>query len=158
MHREEKEINDEDQLTNILLKGKFTTLALCRENEPYIVSMNYGFDREQNCLYFHCAKEGLKLEFIKENSSVCGNVVHDKGYLHGECDHSYESVVFWGKIYLVKDLSEKKHALESLIAHLEENPSKMRKKMLKSEETYEKVIILKLEIESISGKKGPGES
>jgi nitroimidazol reductase NimA-like FMN-containing flavoprotein (pyridoxamine 5'-phosphate oxidase superfamily) len=158
MRREEKEINDKDHLTNLLLKGKFATLSLCRENEPYIVSMNYGFDRDHFCLYFHCAKKGLKLDFIKANSSVCGTVIHDKGYLIGECDHSYESVVFWGKMYLVKDLNEKKHALESLIVHLEEKPSKMKKKMLKSEKIYERVNILKLEIESISGKKGPVES
>ena len=50
---------------------------------PYVVTMNYGYDRGGRALYFHCAKEGLKTDFVRENPNVCATVIEDLGYQHG---------------------------------------------------------------------------
>jgi hypothetical protein len=96
----------------------------------------------------------LKLDFIGRNPHVCGSVIEDKGYKMGECSQAYRSVVFCGKMHLVKDLDEKKHALEVLLDHQEENPDQVREKSLKSDEAYVKVGILRLDITEMTGKQG----
>jgi nitroimidazol reductase NimA-like FMN-containing flavoprotein (pyridoxamine 5'-phosphate oxidase superfamily) len=32
-------------------------VAVCADNEPYLVNLNHGYDRANPCLYFHCVKE-----------------------------------------------------------------------------------------------------
>ncbi len=154
MNKTEKEITNKDDFTEILKQGKFTTIALCRNNEPYIVTMNYGFDESKNALYFHCSQKGLKIDFINENSIVCATVIDDKGYKMGECDHGFQSIVFWGKLEIVENLDEKKHALNVLLNHLEDNPEPIKERNLKQDKIYEKLCILRLKIIEITGKKG----
>jgi len=153
LRKKEREIKSQKEIEEILQKGKFVSIALCRNNEPYVVSLNYGYDKAKNVLYFHCAKEGLKLDFIKENPNVCATVIEDLGYVKDECEQFYRSVVFWGKMSVVDDLQEKKYGIEILLKHLEDNPDKVRQKTLKDDKAYEDVGILRLDITEITGKK-----
>ncbi len=154
MYKKEREITDRDTLITILSQGKYTTLSLCRDDEPYIVTLSYGYDRENNAIYFHTAQKGLKLGFIRYNPMVCGTVIEDKGYISGKCAHAYRSLVFWGTMHVIEELDEKKHAMDVLIHHLEENPKPIRKKNLQNDDAYENVGILRLDIEEMTGKAG----
>jgi nitroimidazol reductase NimA-like FMN-containing flavoprotein (pyridoxamine 5'-phosphate oxidase superfamily) len=107
MRKKEREIKKTGDLVDILRDGKYTTVAMCRNDEPYVVTLSYGFDEAENILYFHCAQKGLKLEFLNDNPEVCATVIQDKGYKKGKCAHAYRSVVFWGKMTVVDDLEEK---------------------------------------------------
>jgi nitroimidazol reductase NimA-like FMN-containing flavoprotein (pyridoxamine 5'-phosphate oxidase superfamily) len=53
---------------------------------------------------------------------------------------------------IVKDLDEKKHAFDIMLKHLEDNPSKLKKRFFKSDKSYNNTCLLKLEIISITGK------
>ncbi len=152
MNRKEGEIADKSELFEILGQGKYVTIAMCRENEPYIVTLSYGYDENKNALYFHCSLKGLKLDLVKGNPSVCATVIEDEGYRMGECDQAYRSVVFWGRMQKVENLQEKKHGMQILLNHLEDDPDQVRKRILKSDEAYEEVGILRLDITEISGK------
>jgi len=154
MNKKEREITGKNVLIDMLRQGKYTTIAMCREDEPYIVTLSYGYDENRNALYFHCALKGLKLDFINHNPNVCATVIEDKGYKMGECDQAYRSVVFWGKMHIVEDPQEKKHGIDVLLNHLEYDPDKVRERSLKSEEEYEKVEILRLDIMEMTGKQG----
>jgi nitroimidazol reductase NimA-like FMN-containing flavoprotein (pyridoxamine 5'-phosphate oxidase superfamily) len=154
MHKKEREIIDRQEIFQILRRGKYTTISLCRNNEPYVVTMNYGFDEEKNALYFHCAQKGLKLDFIKENPNACATVIEDRGYLMNECAHAYWSVVLWGKMTRIENIEEKKAGIEVLLHHLEDDPDIVRKRTLQKENAYQNVMILRLDIEEITGKQG----
>jgi len=154
MRRTEREMADPEQIQDVLRGRKYVSLALCRENEPYIVTMNYGYDEAQRALYMHCAQEGLKLEFIAQNPTVCGTAIEDRGYLHGECSHAFQSVVFWGEMHVVEELEEKKHAMQVMLDHLEDDPDRVRAEQLKTDKAYERVAILRLDMHEISGKEG----
>jgi uncharacterized protein len=154
MKKFEREIIDKEELLNVLRNGKYAVISMCRSNEPYIVTLSYGYDEGGNSLYFHSAKTGLKVDFVKENSKVCATVIVDGGYLPGECEHKYASVVFWGNMYVVEDLEEKKHALVTMIEHLEEVPEPVKARLLQNDGVYEGVGILRLDIGEITGKKG----
>jgi len=153
MRKLEKEITNREKIYDILKRGKYTILSLCRDNEPYIVTLSYGFDDERNSLYFHTANQGLKIEFIKKNPRICGTVIEDRGYKMNKCSHAYCSIVFWGKISVIKDLKEKKHGFNVLLNHLEDNPDKIQKKFLKKDTDYYNTCLLRLDIIEITGKK-----
>ncbi len=152
MQKKDREILDKRILSEIMKNGKFSTISMCRNDEPYIVTLSYGFDEINNCLYFHSAQKGLKLEYLKKNQKVCGTILEDLGYVNGACSHKYRSIVFWGDMTIVEDLDEKKHAFDIMLKHLEDNPSKLKKRFFKSEESYNNTCLLKLEITLITGK------
>ncbi len=153
-NRPNREITDKSEINRILIEGKFAVISMCRENEPYIVTLSYGYDSENETLYFHCAKKGLKLDFLSSNKNVCATVIKDKGYVIDECEHEYESVVFWGDMQIVEELREKKHGMRILLHHLEDKDAVIKDKLLKSDDYYSKMEILKLKIEQIHGKAG----
>ncbi|MFC1563729.1 pyridoxamine 5'-phosphate oxidase family protein [candidate division KSB1 bacterium] len=155
MQKSEREIKDLSEIYEIVQKGLYTVISICSDNEPYIVTLNYGYDKDKNALYFHSAQEGLKLDILKKNPKVCATVIEDRGYLPGKCDHAYRSAVLFGKMYFVEDLQEKIHGMEIMLHHLEDDPDKVRARLLKKEETYVKLGILRLDIKNITGKQGP---
>jgi len=150
--RHDKEIVDEVEIARLLREGTFAVLALAKGDEPYIVTLSYGYDAAKECLYFHSAKAGAKLDFIRANPAACATIIEDKGYLPGECEHAYSSLVLRGKLEIVEGLEEKKHGLGVLLNHLEENPEPILKRNISSDSSYDKVIILRLAIASIAGK------
>jgi len=152
MRKKEREITDKNKIAQIMKQGKYVTISMCRMNEPYITTLSYGFDEEQNSLYIHSTNMGLKLDILKENPNVCGTIIEDLGYVMSACSHKYRSIVFWGKIVFTKDLEEKKHGFDVLLNHLEENPSKVKKRLLKNEESYVDTCIIRLDIKKVTGK------
>jgi uncharacterized protein len=155
LRHEEKEISDSEELKAILQWGKYISLALTMDDVPYIVTLSYGFDAKQNVLYFHTAYVGRKIEILKCNPQVCGTIIQDFGYIEGDCDHRYRSLILNGKIRFVDNLQEKIHGLETMFLHLESAPDAVKAKFIKDEKAYENVCILKLEIEKIVGKMNP---
>ena len=154
LNRPNREISSKNEIQDIILKGKYCIVSMCRDNEPYIVTLSYGFDSEKNSLYFHCGTEGLKLDFLQSNSKVCATIIEDGGYIENECGHNYKSVVFWGDMKIVSDLEEKKHGMLVLLKHLEKDSLFIQEKLLKSADYYSKMVVLKLDIVQIHGKAG----
>jgi len=104
VRRKDREIPDSEALKKVLKSTKYVTIALCMDNEPYLVSLSPGYDEKRCCLYFHCADEGKKLVYLKANSKVWGQAVQDYG-VTDECDYAYTSVHFKGAVSLISDLS-----------------------------------------------------
>ena len=152
IRRKEKEIKSKDEITNILKNTRYVTIAMCEENIPYLVTLTYGYDSKKNAIYFHCAKEGKKIDILRKNNVVWGQALIDKGYVLGKCDHLYETAHFMGNVTFIDDISEKKHALETMIKQQEQSPEEVIKKQI-SEESLKRVNIGRIDILFISGKK-----
>lgn len=154
LRRKEKEITDSEEMRRIVASARFAAVALCLDGEPYVVTMNHGWDAASGTLYFHCAHGGKKIDFINGNQRACATVVEDHGYKDGECDHAYRSVVMNGRIDVVEDLEEKKHGLEVLLEHQEKEPDPIRKRTLPDDAAYDRVGVLKMQVEQMTGKQG----
>jgi nitroimidazol reductase NimA-like FMN-containing flavoprotein (pyridoxamine 5'-phosphate oxidase superfamily) len=154
MRRTERAIADREELAAILRRGRYVTLALCRGDEPYVVTLSYGYDTDREALYFHCAHEGLKLAFMEANPQVCGTVIEDLGYVQGECAHAYRSVVLRGELRRVELVAERKHGMDVLLRHLEDEPETVRERSLPDDAAYDRAAILRLDIHEITGKQG----
>jgi len=152
IRRKEKAIKDIEEMQSILTNSKYVTIAMCSKDEPYLVTISHGYDVLNNCIYFHCAQDGKKIDILRENNSVWGQALVDYGYAEGSCDHLYATTQFKGRVTFISDPREKDHALRVMILSLEKNPEKVIKEQI-SEKSLQRVNIGRIDIEYISGKK-----
>ena len=45
LRRKEKEISSQAEMDEILAGHKFMTIAMCKDDESYLVSLNYAYDQ-----------------------------------------------------------------------------------------------------------------
>jgi len=152
--RMEKDLPDRAEQLAVIRSQKFLTFAVCRDNEPYLVTMNYAFSEAENCFYLHCANEGKKMDFIRANPRVWGQVIEDRGYAQGKCSHNFRCVMFDGVAEIVSEPDAKRRALEMLIEHCEPNPEPLKAKLVTTA-GIEKTAILRLRVLAMSGKQSP---
>lgn len=151
IRRKEKAITNIDEMKQIIQLVDHITIALCKENEPYLVTLNHGYDPKQNCIYFHCASKGKKMDILKENNLVWGQALIDKGYVQGKCDHLYATTQFKGRVTLITDFDEKRAALLNMINKIDKNPEEVIRKQI-TEESVKNITIGRIDIEYMSGK------
>ena len=65
MRRKNKEITNRGEIDAMLKKAEIIHLAMCLDDKPYVVPLNFGYDGEN--IYFHTAQKGLKAEIIRQN-------------------------------------------------------------------------------------------
>ncbi len=106
MRRFKQQLTDEECI-KVLMEEPRGIMAFHGENGyPYAIPLNQFYDPETGKLYFHGAKEGLKLDLIKENNQVCFTVL-DKGFKkEGDWALNIKSVVCLGHIEVMTDLDE----------------------------------------------------
>jgi uncharacterized protein len=150
VRRKDRELTDPAEMRKALSSTKYVTVALCMQDEPYLVSLSHGYDQAKNCIYFHCAPEGKKLVYSQANSKVWGQAVLDFGVTE-ECDYAYTSVHFKGTLSLISDLAEKKHAMEVLVRQVSLNPEEKLAKL--KLEKLDKTTMGRIDITHMSGKK-----
>lgn len=157
VRKADREITDPVALRKVLNETEYMTLAMVKDNEPYLVSLSYSYDEERNCLYFHCAREGKKLDYLHANPNVWGQVIVDGGYLQKECTHSFTTVMFKGKVRFIEDLAEKSHAMKLMIMRLDSEPEAMMKKKMDMNRVAS-TVFGSVDIEFLTGKKTPTPS
>jgi nitroimidazol reductase NimA-like FMN-containing flavoprotein (pyridoxamine 5'-phosphate oxidase superfamily) len=150
VRRKDREITDPAEMRQVLKTTKYVTIALCMDNEPYLVALSHGYDPQRNCIYFHCAPEGKKLIYAQANPKVWGQAVLDYG-VTDECDYAYTSVHFEGKLTLISDATEKRHALETLVRQTSSTPEEKLTKV--KPEKLAKTTMGRIDITYMSGKK-----
>lgn len=103
MRRFKQQIPDSECI-EVLRSAPRGIMAFHGENGyPYAIPMNQFYNDEDGRLYFHGAKEGLKLELMEKNDKVCFTVI-DEGYVkEGEWALNIRSVVCLGRIEKVQD-------------------------------------------------------
>lgn len=151
MRRQEKKITDIKEIEAIIQKAEVCRLGLAVDNTPYVVPVNYGY--KDNCLYIHCAKEGRKLDMIRQNSTVCFEMDIDMeitGRDKSACNWgtAYRSVIGYGKASLIEDFEQKKKGLDIIMKHYSDESSFEYR-----QNAVENVAVIKIEITGINGKR-----
>jgi nitroimidazol reductase NimA-like FMN-containing flavoprotein (pyridoxamine 5'-phosphate oxidase superfamily) len=129
VRRKDRELNSIDEIAEVLSCGNVAQIAFVVNGQPYIVSMNYGYSIDENCikLYFHSANEGRKIDCIQNYPDVCFTVAISDQFVAGEkaCDYGmkYRSVVGYGKIRIVEDHNERTTGLNLLMKQVTGNDS-----------------------------------
>ena len=152
MRRKDREITNFNEMIEIIKKCDSCVLALNDEGFPYLVPMNFGMDIEddQLYLYFHCAKEGRKLELIqKDNRASFEMDCEHKLVLQEEemeCSMGYASVIGQGTIEFVAE-EDKFDALKILIGQYRSRDFKFDTGMLGV------TTVLKMKVLNMTGKR-----
>jgi nitroimidazol reductase NimA-like FMN-containing flavoprotein (pyridoxamine 5'-phosphate oxidase superfamily) len=155
VRRQDRELTDPSDLASVLKRGRFATISMCHDGEPYLVTLSYGYDEAQRAMFFHVAPEGRKLDALKADSRVCATVIVDGGYDQGRCKHRYESVVLTGTMAPVADLDAARAGMRILLEHLEDDPAAVwGKNRLDADATYDRMRVLRLDIDEMTGKAG----
>jgi uncharacterized protein len=148
MRRKEKEITDKSAIESIILRSSVCRLALSEDNHPYIIPLCFGY--EDNTLYFHSAPQGKKLDILRANNTVCFefDIDHRVVEARDACSWSmrYRSVIGFGKASIVDEPQERAKAITTIIHHYTGKP------LPYSETTLKGMVIIKVEIEGITGK------
>jgi len=152
LKRKDRKITDDKKIQSILKRGKYATLALCKDNIPYAVTLSYGYSAEANCLYFHGSDSGQKIDFIQANSNVCLTIINDKGTPNNFCGHEYSSLVIMGNATIVTNENERIHAIDVMLEHFNVEASKMKAKVKPDSEPWQRTTIIKVSIEELTGK------
>ena len=133
---------------SILEKGEYGTLStVSSNNEPYGVPLNYCLIDE--CIYFHCALEGSKINNITNNPKVSFCVVGKTEVLPDKFGTKFDSCIVQGFAY-ESFAEEKQMALEGVVLKYSENFASEEFKYI--EKLKDKTRVFKITIESISGK------
>jgi nitroimidazol reductase NimA-like FMN-containing flavoprotein (pyridoxamine 5'-phosphate oxidase superfamily) len=151
MRRNEKEIKNREEIEAIIRQAEVCHLGLSENNRPYVIPMNFGF--RDNCLYFHCAKSGKKLDIIRKNNQVCVEMDIDhelvmESDVACEGTAKYRSVIGFGRAYILRDSDEKILGLNAIMDHY---TGKSTFEYL--DKQIQNVTIIKVEIDKIIGKK-----
>jgi len=153
LRRTDKEIEDATVMKKILKSTRYVTIAMSLNDQPYLVSLSHGYDEGRNCIYFHCAKEGKKLDYMRSNNAVWGQAMLDYGYSEGEgdCTHLYASVHFSGRVTFLESLDEKRHAMICMMRQLGSNPEPLIARL--NLDRLDRTVIGRIDILYMSGKK-----
>jgi nitroimidazol reductase NimA-like FMN-containing flavoprotein (pyridoxamine 5'-phosphate oxidase superfamily) len=150
MRREDKEINDITTIEDIIRKARVCRLALSENGRPYIVPLCFGY--KDNNLYFHSAHEGKKLDIIKKNNNICFEIDIDHELVKSKeaCGYTmkYQSVIGFGKATFIEDIESKRRAFDIIMQNYSDGSFEYPVEAIKNT-----VIIIRVEVESITGKK-----
>ena len=121
MRRKDREIRDIDAIFDILMRCDTIRIAFHGEKYPYIVPVSFGAEMEggRPAVCFHCARQGMKLDLLRENPRVCveGDIfIRTETTGHGITTR-YESVIGFGDCRLLTDEAEIMHGLKLLTEH-----------------------------------------
>lgn len=149
MRRFKQQITTEE-CVNILKTEKRGVLSLIGDGGyPYGIPMNHWFCEADGKLYFHGAKEGHKVDAIKNCNKVC-YTVFDTGYRrNGEWSLNVNSVVVFGKITIVTDEIKNKEICTALCRKFTDDKAYLKREL---EHALPRVLCLELTPDHMTGK------
>ncbi|MDO5296954.1 MAG: pyridoxamine 5'-phosphate oxidase family protein [bacterium] len=123
MRRKDREITEITEILQIIGKAKILHLGLFDGEFPYVVPLHYGYEYRAGELvfYMHGAKQGHKLDLIRQNPHVCIELECDVELISGgniPCQYgaAFASVIGRGRAELLRDEAAKIHGLQLLMA------------------------------------------
>ena len=149
MRKKEKEMTDPAAIESVIQRSMVCRLAMAEDNRPYVLPLCFGY--RDRTLYFHCAREGRKVDILRKNPRVCVEFDIDQELVTDaeacKFDMKFRSVVAFGKAYLVENLEERRQGLDVIMQHY------AGKSFSYPDEIVGKTMILKVQVESLTGKK-----
>ena len=158
MRRKDREVVNKGDLLAILKGCPVCRLGLAVDDKPYVVPLNFGYTWEENeplKLYFHSAREGLKLDMLTQNDLACFEIdgYHKLSVGENACGYSYvyASIIGWGRVRFLEEVEEKRRALNQLMEHQTGSGG-----CVFNEAALTHTTMFYLEAEEITGKRSQG--
>ena len=151
--RRQDRLLDEKKAIDLLQNGEYGVLSLVEARNDteagYAIPLNYVYDGGRS-VYFHCAKEGHKLNCLSKNPHVSFCVVGHTRVVSNQFTTGYESVIIRGKIDLELSEAERRAALMLILEKYSPNDKEVGVQYI--EKSFHRTNVIRLDIESMSGK------
>lgn len=149
MRRKKQELSIEE-IRDIFERGSSGVLALDGgDGYPYAVPLNYVYDKD--AIYFHCAKDGHKLEAIRKNPRASFCVIDQDAVVPAEYTSYYRSAIAFGTVRIMEGEDEKREAIEKL--GIKYAPDESREHLDRTiVNAWPRLCMLELRVERMSGK------
>lgn len=150
MRKHQREITDLAQIEEILERSKVLHLAMCRDGQPYLVPLNFGY--RAGGIYLHSGLQGLKMEVLRANPRVCFEVCLDVEPVPAAlpCAWSchYRSVIGFGTVVEITEPQDRIDGISAIVSHYA-GPGHHEI----APEAFARTVVLRIDIESITGKR-----
>jgi hypothetical protein len=147
--RRKKQLFSEAETVAMLQACTSGVLAVQGDNGyPYAVPLSYAY--EDGKLFFHFATEGHKLDSILKNDKVSFCVIQKDEVIQATFTTHFRSAIVFGRARILTDASEKRHALECLVAKY--SPDYTAQGQTEIERSWDRVSLAEVRIEKMSGK------
>lgn len=132
----------------ILRDGESGVLAVWGDDDyPYAVPLNYVY--AENKIYFHCAREGHKLDAIRRHEKVSFCVVAEEKIVPAALTTLFRSVIVFGRARVLETQDEVFRAAQLLGMKYYPRPEKVQEEIEKS---LSRLACVEIAIEHLSGK------
>lgn len=121
MRRSDREIKEISKIYGVVQRCQTIRLAMVDKGKPYVVPVSFGAEmiNDQIVIYFHCAKEGMKVDILKNSPQVCveGDVLFKIEPIKHGITARYESFIGFGNCEFLDNIEEKIHGLQVMVNH-----------------------------------------
>lgn len=149
MRRFKQQIRNEECIRVLREQPRGVLSMIGDDGYPYGIPLDHWYSEEDNKLYFHCAKEGHKLDAIAacDKVSFC---VMDTGFRKdGDWALNINSVVVFGRMRMVEDENKKREICTNLVKKFTDDEKYLQKELTNA---FPRVNCLELTIEHMTGK------
>lgn len=148
MRKKERQLSTEN-VEEFLLENNVGHLGTFNpDGSPYVVPINYAY--KNGAFLLHCAKQGHKLENLRNNHKICFEV--SRHYSTNKSEHScsswvvkYKSVIAFGRAVFPKEDAKRKLLQDFTSFYTDQEVSL-------SEEGVKRTCVIVLEVEHMTGK------
>lgn len=149
MRRKDKEITDIADIEAILNTAQVCRIGISGPQHPYIVPVIFGYYDKH--LFVHSANQGLKLVLLRKNPKICFEIDMEVEIVKDEraCNFgtTYKSIIGFGTALFVEDTADKIEGLNRIMEKYSTG-----KKFHYDQSKIDKIVVLKIRIESMTGK------
>ncbi len=147
--RRMKQALAKEECVAILRRATAGVLAVSGDDGyPYAVPLSFAYHDGE--IYFHCAKEGHKLDAIARSDKASFCVVDQDAVVPERFTTYYRSVITFGRVRVLANDQEKRAALEILAEKY--SPDQQNERISEIEKSLDRVCMLALSVEHMTGK------
>lgn len=143
---------DVNTAKGLLMRALVGRVAMSKADDPYVVPVHFVYFREK--IFFHCAREGRKIEYLATNDRVCFEVDEFLGVRREDTPcastAAYRSVIVFGRTEFVEAVDEKTEALRRLIKKYGGTGLRVI-----DEDTFDRTLLVAVTVDRMTGKQSP---
>lgn len=141
----------EKRAAEILEKTHWGVLSMVdAQGRPYSTAVNAVYSSEDRCLYFHCAREGMRWKCLHDNPFVRYFAVASETIDGPRITTYYESVAVDGRACFLEDENEVRRTIAFLTERLAPGEIERQPNILGA--CVKQVAMVRIDIESLSAK------
>lgn len=147
--RRGKQLLSTEETVNILERRTAGVLGVTGDNGyPYTVPVSYVY--KDGKLFFHCAKEGHKIDGIGRNDKVSFCVIDQDDIVQKTFTTHFASVIVFGRARILTEDDERRTALRCLIEKYSPDYREEGEQVI--DDTWNRVCVVEIKIEHMTGK------